>query len=155
MDPISLIVAALLAGAAAATDGLAGEVVKDSYAALKGLLKKRFRRATESAEAGTERDASTSMRMAVDPEAVLEAHESDPETWDRPVREALRSTGADQDDEILAAARALLDAAGAGASQTGKYQVDARGAQGVQVGHQGTMTNTFNAPPPETARPSS
>ncbi len=153
MDPVSLIVAALLAGAAAATDGLAVEVVKDSYAALKGLLQRRFRRAAETA--GTERDAGPGVRMAVDPEAVLEAHESDPETWDRPVREALRSTGADQDEEILAAARALLDAAEAGAAQTGKYQVDARGAQGMQVGDHGTMTNTFNAPPTQTAHPPS
>jgi hypothetical protein len=40
---------------------------------------------------------------------------------------------------------ALLDAAG---RQSGKYLVDLRGAQGVQVGDHNTQTNTFTTPPP-------
>ena len=35
---------------------------------------------------------------------------------------------------------ALVDAAG---SQSGKYTVDVRGSQGVQVGDHNTQTNTF------------
>ncbi|WP_053226717.1 hypothetical protein [Solirubrobacter soli] len=41
MDPISLIVAAVAAGAAAGLKDTAASAVKDAYAALKGLLSKR------------------------------------------------------------------------------------------------------------------
>ena len=38
----------------------------------------------------------------------------------------------------------LVDAAGAGA---GKYTVDVRGAQGVQIGDHNRQDNVFRAPP--------
>ena len=38
----------------------------------------------------------------------------------------------------------LVDGAGA---RAGKYTVDARGAQGVQVGDHNRQDNVFNAPP--------
>jgi len=33
-------------------------------------------------------------------------------------------------------------------TDAGKYRVDVRGAQGVQIGDHGTQTNTFTTPPP-------
>jgi hypothetical protein len=39
---------------------------------------------------------------------------------------------------------ALLDPTG---TRAGKYMVDLRGAQGVQVGDHNTQTNTFSTPP--------
>lgn len=42
MDPISLIIAALGAGAAAAAKDTAGKAVKDTYEGLKKLIKKKF-----------------------------------------------------------------------------------------------------------------
>lgn len=132
MDPISLIVAALVTGAA---EGLASEAIKNSYVALKALLRRRFGKAAMPAASGDEpRDGN---KGAGNPDDVLEAYEVDPAAWDQRLREVLKSTGAEQDQQILAAAQALLDRAG-------KYQVDARGAQGVQVGDHGTMTNTFS-----------
>jgi hypothetical protein len=53
--------------------------------------------------------------------------------------------GADRDADLVAAAQALLrlvDAAGAG-----KYAVDVRGAQGVQVGDRNRQDDVFNVPP--------
>lgn len=150
MDPISLIVAALVAGAVASAKDVAGDAIKDSYAALKELLKRRFSKAADQDSA----DEKSEAPAGVDPNVVLEAHASSPETWDLPVREALKASGAAHDSEILAAAQALLDAADGAGGQSGKYRVDARGAQGVQVGDRGQMTNTFGAiapsgqPPP-------
>ena len=42
MDPITLIVAALAAGAAAGLGDTASQAIKDAYAGLKGLIKRRF-----------------------------------------------------------------------------------------------------------------
>ena len=42
MEPISLILAALAAGAAAAAKDTAGTAVKDAYEGLKALIKKKF-----------------------------------------------------------------------------------------------------------------
>ena len=42
MEPISLIIAALVAGATAATKDTAGQAVKDAYEGLKTLIKRKF-----------------------------------------------------------------------------------------------------------------
>ena len=42
MEPITLILTALVAGATAAAKDTAGQAIKDSYTGLKGLIKQRF-----------------------------------------------------------------------------------------------------------------
>jgi hypothetical protein len=42
MDPISLIIAALAAGAIAGVKNTAGQAVNDAYAGLKALVRRRF-----------------------------------------------------------------------------------------------------------------
>jgi len=123
MDPITLIVTALAAGATQALQDTASAMVKDAYARLKALLRKR---------------------LGGDPgaEMVLARHEQAPETWEAPLRAELARTGADGDGELIAAAKALLELM----SQAGKYTVDVRGAQGVQIGDHNRQDNVFNAP---------
>lgn len=125
MDPITLIVTALAAGAALGVQDTASAMVKDAYASLKALVKRR---------------------LGGDPgaEMVLARHEEAPETWQAPLKAELARTGADGDEDLIAAARALLDLVGAGSA--GKYAVDARGAQGVQIGDHNRQDNVFNAP---------
>ena len=147
MDPIGVIVAALVVGATVGAKDLATDAIKDTYAGLKELIKQRFKRSARDDGAVRDGERNAPEGVGVDAEAVLEAHESAPETWEKPMREALERSGADQDDEILSAARALLKAAGAG-GQFGKYRVDARGALGVQVGDWGQQVNTFGVAPP-------
>lgn len=128
MDPITLIVTALAAGAVSGITDSASSAVKDAYASLKALVRKRL--------AGRP-----------DAELVLARHEQAPETWQAPLAAVLGDVGADRDTDLVAAAQALLrlvDAAGAGA---GKYTVDVRGAQGVQVGDRNRQDNVFNVPP--------
>ena len=126
MDPITLIVTALAAGAALGTQDTVSAMVKDAYAGLKALVKKRLGGGPAA-------------------ELVLARHEQAPETWQAPLMAELAAAGADHDRDLLAAAKALLDLVGEPGG-TGKYTVDAQGAQGVQVGDHNRQDNTFNAP---------
>jgi hypothetical protein len=92
MDPVSLILAALVAGAAAGGKDVATSAVKDGYAGLKRLLIGRFRKA--------------SPEVAAKQETVLADHEADPDTYEKPLAKAVRDSSADEDQEILAAAKA-------------------------------------------------
>ncbi|HEY9893922.1 MAG TPA: hypothetical protein V6D34_00690 [Candidatus Sericytochromatia bacterium] len=86
MDPITLILTALVAGTAKA----AGDAVPDAYKGLKALIQKKI--------AG---------KPAA--EMVLAEHEKDPETYAAPLKKNLVEAGVDQDAEILKAAQELLE----------------------------------------------
>jgi hypothetical protein len=90
MEPITTtILAALAAGAAAAAKDTAGAAIKDAYHGLKDLIQRRF---------------------AGKPKAdmVLAEHAKSPDTWKKPMEEALTEAGADKDQEIVQKAEALL-----------------------------------------------
>jgi hypothetical protein len=123
MDPITLIVTALAAGAVSGVTESASSAVKDAYASLKALVRKR-------------------LVGQPDAELVLARHEQAPETWQAPLAAVLGDAGADRDADLVAAAQALLRAV-----DPGKYTVDARGAQGVQIGDHNRQDNVFNVPP--------
>jgi hypothetical protein len=127
MDPVTLIVTALAAGAAVGTEDTVSAMVRDAYAGLKALAKKRL-----GGRPGAE--------------LVLVGHEQAPETWQAPLMAELTQSGADGDGDLIAAAQALLDLVGGAEGRTGKYAVDARRAQGVQVGDHNRQDNVFNAP---------
>jgi len=135
MDPITLILAALAAGAAAGGKDLANNAIKDAYHGLKTLLMARFQKQA-SERGGTD-------AVHVDPVAVLQAHETRPDTWAAPLSDVLEESRAAYDEDILRAARVLLEQADPHGTAAGKYRLDLRGAQGVQVGDHGQMTNTF------------
>jgi hypothetical protein len=90
VEPLTLILGALAAGAVAGVQESAGQAVKDAYAALKNLLRRRL----SGNEAG---------------EVALTRYEQQPDTWEQPLRSELSASGADQDDEVVAAAQVLLD----------------------------------------------
>lgn len=122
MEPLALIVAALVAGATKA----AGDAVPDAYKGLKSLIKRKF---------GSDPVA----------EMVLEEHESDPETYEAPLKKKLKEAGADQDEVILKAAQELLEQLNPEASAVGKYQVEFQGeVKGAQVGDSNIQTNRFS-----------
>jgi uncharacterized membrane protein YdcZ (DUF606 family) len=129
MDPVTLIVTALAAGAASALQDGASAAVKDAYAQVKALVTRRF--------AGRPKG-----------ELVLAEHEAAPQTWQAPLAAELSAAGADGDADLVVAAQILMslidDEAG---SRSGKYAVSVRDSQGVQVGDHATQTNTFRPPP--------
>ena len=118
MDPVTLILAALAAGATK----VAGEAAPDAYRGLKALIRRRF--------AGNPKA-----------ELALVEHEEDPDTYEKPLAKQLEATGAAQDTEILAAARELLRASEqAGLTQIGKYNVQISGGKVGVVGDQAHVT---------------
>jgi len=127
MDPVSLIVAALAAGAVQGVGSAAGTAVTDAYQALKG----RVRELLSGREAG---------------EVALQRHEAAPDVWREPLKAELAAVSADRDLDLIQAARVLLDLADQQGARAGKYTVDVSRGQGVQVGDHGTQHNEFGAP---------
>ncbi|AFR28659.1 hypothetical protein [Arthrobacter sp. Rue61a] len=120
MDPVTLIVAALVAGAASGTTDTVSQAMKDGYAGLKKLLVSRFG------------DSQKALQT-------LDDHEDDPETYEKPLVKQLRESQADQDDQILKAAEAVLQAANEAGFAT-KYQVVVSGGKVGIVGDHGHVT---------------
>jgi hypothetical protein len=90
VEPISLILSALSAGALAAVQEDAAQAVKDAYAGLKRLLLRRLH-GNEAAKLS------------------LAQYEKQPVAWEQPLRAELAAINAGQDDEVLAAVRVLVD----------------------------------------------
>jgi hypothetical protein len=132
MEPISLILAALLAGVAKGAGESAANAVQGAYGALRDALKRRLAGKPAAQDA-------------------VEQYTNDPEAWRGNLEVHLKQAGADQDQAVLDAASSvmsLVDPAGSGA---GKYTVNLAGAQAVQVGDYGHQQNVFNAPPGQSA----
>jgi hypothetical protein len=128
MDPITLVVTALAAGASAgAIDAVKDNVkesVKAAYERVHDLVKRRFR-GNASAE------------------VILAEHQADPKTYEAPLAKKLTEAGAGDDAGLVAAAKALmelLDQEGAG---SGKYNVMIKDSKGVQVGGGNLQINKF------------
>jgi hypothetical protein len=126
MDPVTLILTALAAGAALGVKDTASSAVQDTYGSLKALVKKRL--------AGRR-----------DGQLVLSRFEQAPDTWERPLAAELTTVRAGNDADLVAAAQALMSLADAVGSRAGKYSVQVYGGQGVQVGDHNTQHNIFGA----------
>lgn len=134
MDPVSLVLNALASGAAQGAADSVSDAVKSAYTKLKNLV---------SARVSGKKSA----------EVALAEHATDPETWQAPLAKALTASGVGADQAIIKAAQqlmALLDQMG---TAQGKYQVDLRGAQGVQIGDGNQQYNTFNSVTPTFVMP--
>jgi hypothetical protein len=59
----------------------------------------------------------------------------------------LAEAGADRDRDLLAAAQTLMNLVDEAGARAGKYTVDVRGAQGVQIGDRNSQDNVFNFQP--------
>jgi hypothetical protein len=88
MDPITIIVTALVAGAAAGLKPTAEQVVKDAYAGIKVIIKRKYARVSVDTLEG---DPASEARKSV-------------------VREDLQKANAGEDAELLLQAKAVLDA---------------------------------------------
>jgi hypothetical protein len=128
MDPVTLIVTALAAGAGVGMKDTASAAVQDAYAGLKSLVRKRI-----AGRPGSQ--------------LVLARHEQDSQTWEVPLAAELEAVNADQDSGLVAAAQALMHLVDGAGFRAGKYNVDVRGGQGVQVGDHNIQRNSFGSPP--------
>jgi hypothetical protein len=124
MDPLSLVMSALAAGASAALTDTAGQAVKDAYTGLRDLLKRKL----------------VDQPLARE---VIEKHEEAPEVWDKPVQQELGESGVAEDEEVLQAAQQVMEAADPEGAQAGKYNVSISGGKGIVVGDNVNVTMTF------------
>jgi hypothetical protein len=108
VDPVTLIVAALVAGAAAGLRDTASSAVMDTYNGLKGLVRRKL---------GGRPDGVL----------VLARHEQDPEVWDKPLVQELTAARAADDPALVTAAQALMQLLDAAGSAAGRYAVVASG----------------------------
>lgn len=119
MDPVTVIISALVAGATEALKGTAGQAVKDVYAELKTLIQRRF--------AGNQ--------TAKD---ILEEFNQDPEGYKGALQSQLKKADVAQDQEVLDAAKRLkeaITAAGPKVSASGERAAAAGGdMSGVATG---------------------
>src|SRR5689334_16376389 len=122
MDPVTLILGGLVAGASASSQAVGSEAVKDSYSALKALIQRKL--------AG-KRDA----------ELVLHKYEEKPEVWKEPFKETLRQTHIDEDKEIIQEAQRLLTLVHPQQAAMGKFNVQIAGnVQGFLQGDNAHVT---------------
>ncbi|ORT49035.1 hypothetical protein [Frankia sp. KB5] len=123
MDPVSMIIGALLAGAGAGVTESAQSAVTGAYAALRerlvGFLSREGRR-----------DA-------------VDRFEEDPAGEEERFRAELSASAAREDAEVLAAARRVWELVDPAAAAAGRFQVDLRDAKGVQVGDGNVQINRF------------
>jgi len=103
MDPISIIVSALVSGLAAGAKDGASQLISDGYQKLKSVLGKYL----SSDKAQT----------------TLADHAADPDTYDKPLRKLLQESGADQDQQLLDIANKLLAQADPTGAIRSKYVV--------------------------------
>ncbi|MDZ8028953.1 MAG: hypothetical protein RMY36_030640 [Nostoc sp. SerVER01] len=83
MEPVSIILTALMTGAAEAIGG-------DAFNSLKNLIKRKFVGKSKA-------------------EMILAEYEKQPEVWEAPLKAELVEVGADKDEDILKKAKELLE----------------------------------------------
>ncbi|HET8840379.1 MAG TPA: hypothetical protein VFN35_02890 [Ktedonobacteraceae bacterium] len=124
MDPISLILAALTAGAVTATKDTASQVIQDAYGGLKSLILKCFGKKPQA-------------------EMALEEYEKDEDTWKKPLQKALVDAGADQDEVIVRQAQQVLKLINPQQAAQGKFNVQIGEGKGVVIGDYSQVEQHF------------
>jgi hypothetical protein len=125
MDPIALILSALIAGAAKT----AGDVAQDAYNGLKALIKRKF-------ESQGKLDSST----------ILDKYEEKPDKTKPLLEDELTEVGADKDEEIIQMARKLLELVSPQEAEEGRFNIQISGGtvQGLTQQNTGTINQNFN-----------
>jgi hypothetical protein len=120
MDPVSLIIAALVAGAAAGLQDSATDAVKSAYTSFKALLRRRLGHGDPAVE------------------DTIKAVEAGPAADTTTLRRRLDASAITEDDELTAAARALLD------RLPGSVTVNITDSKGVIGVNQGQSVMNFS-----------
>ncbi|MEV0219180.1 hypothetical protein [Streptomyces sp. NPDC050704] len=123
MTEVELVAVALATGAAPGRTDSARGAVHDLYTGLKEAIRRRLSGAGAKSEDGGTGGSGYGVR-------VLDAFESDPDVWWTRLLQVLAGSGVAADQEVLAAARAVLRAE----RRTGHAVLDTRVTQGALVG---------------------
>ena len=130
MDPISLVVAALVAGLTAGVTDTAKTAITDMYQAFKA----RFMPKVESSE---------------DAKSAFDALEKKPDSEGRQLslKEELTSLDVDKDAELVRLAQTFLEQLDQKGAQSGKYVITIQNAQGTVIGDKNTVRQNFTNRP--------
>jgi hypothetical protein len=127
MDPLTILATALVTGAAEKLKPTAGKAVEEAYNGLKALLLRKF---------GDRQDVGDALEDV--------ERKPDSEGHKMVLEEELASAGAHKDEELLAAAKALLEQADPQGGQKGKYQIEFHGqVKGVVIGDHAQVEQKF------------
>ena len=124
MEPTSIILTALLAGATAAAKDTASQAIKDGYQGLKTLIQNRF----------SDKPAA---------QTALTEYEQDADTWRKPLEKSLAESGANQDEAIIRQAQALLKLVKPQQAAQGKYNVQIGEGKGTVIGDNAQVIQNF------------
>ena len=125
MDPVTIVAAALQAGAAAGVKSAANQTVRDAYDRLKSLIRRRF-----------DGDAYS--------EEVLNSLQDNPTVNDIALLRMLSQAEIEWSDPEVEISRQLLSQVDEQGTRVGKYSITVQGAAGIQIGDHNTQTNTFS-----------
>ena len=125
MDPFTVIVTALVAGAAAGGKDAASTAVKDAYVALRNRVRIRTNHDT-------------------DVESAIEANEVSPGSNTAGLEKVLRQHSLSDDSELKTTAALLISSVGCGTIEDAGNFINLNHAQGVQIGNHGTQHNNFS-----------
>ena len=129
MDPTTLILTALVAGAAASVKDTATQAVKDAYNGFKMLIHNKL----------------VGKPVA---EMALAQFEEDPDVWKVPLEKELKKTGVVQDKEIIDTAQRVMTLVQPQQAAQGKYNVQITGnVQGFVQGDHAKVDMKFGAEP--------
>src|SRR5450755_425873 len=118
MDPVALIVTALAEGTALEPRDTSATALQGAYASLWARVRKRLAGLPDGA-------------------TVLARHAEAPQTWEAPLSAALAAAGAAHDDDLIAAATALLRLADEPGFRSGRYAPGAPDTRNSLNGHCG------------------
>ena len=133
MEPIYLLVGAIVAGSAAALKETANQAVKDVYLGLKTAIIYKWKKGVGSNEEKLEQEATI----------LLESLESDPETFLTPFKKKLSVAIPNPSEDLINQALKLQELIDEEGFKQGKYEVVLNNCKGVQVGNDNTQINNF------------
>ena len=129
MDPLSLILAAITAGATASAKDTASAAIKDTYQGLKTLIQRKLEGKPNA-------------------QAALVEYEEDPETYEKPLKKALLETHMDTEHDVIEAAQHVMTLIQPQQAAMGKYNIQNTGSvQGQIVGDHANVTMHFGDTP--------
>lgn len=132
MEPISILVGALVAGASPAVKDIANQAIKDTYQGLKALV-------IEHWKSGTDTQANK-----IEAKMFLDNLENDPEGFKKPLERKLNEIMLEPDTALIERAQQLEKLLKEAGFISGKYSVKmGDNSQGVQIGSGNIQTNTF------------
>ena len=124
MEPISMIVGALVAGATAALKDTASQAVKDSYQGLKAMVMHYWEKMAEGDE----------HENKVEAKIMLNNLEDDPDISQALVEKKLTKVIPQPEKDLIDQAQQLFKLLDEAGFNQGKYNVTVNNSQGVQVG---------------------